>query len=81
MPSSLSSGLLYTAAAVSALTVLGHTKMGYDEVFPSLKNLAAAGDIGAGAAKIGWMEVNQGFFVMGKSYKLQNYDRFNATRR
>ncbi|KZP27899.1 hypothetical protein FIBSPDRAFT_283764 [Athelia psychrophila] len=64
MPSSLSSGLLYTAAAVSALTVLGHTKMGYDEVFPSLKNLAAAGDIGAGAAKIGWMEVNQGFFVM-----------------
>lgn len=67
MPSSLSSNLLYTAAGISALTVLGHTKMGYDVVFPSLKNLAA-GDIGAGSAKIGWMEVNQGFIVMGKSY-------------
>jgi hypothetical protein len=64
-PSTLAQILLYFAAGTSALTALGHTKMGYDLVFPSLKKCGPK-DNGALAAKIGWMEVNQGFVIMCK---------------
>jgi hypothetical protein len=50
--------------------VAGHTRMGYEVVFPSLQRIAvtAAGkkhDDGAVAAKIGWLEGNQVFGIMG----------------
>lgn len=63
--SSLSTTLLYTASIVSAVTVLAHTKMGVDTVFPSLTKVPTGGlrDVGAGAARIGWLEVNQGFIT------------------
>ena len=74
MPTQLSQLLLYINAGLSALTVLGHTKMGYDVVFPSLQRGSSGGakgkgkegilDNGAKAARIGWLEVNQGFVVM-----------------
>jgi hypothetical protein len=65
--SSLSSTLLYTASLLSALTVAGHSKMGFDTVFPSLTKVPAGGlrDLGAGSARIGWWEVNQGFVAQG----------------
>lgn len=62
-PSTLAQILLYFAAGTSALTILGHTKMGHDLVFPSLKK-AGPKDPGAFAAKIGWMEVNQSFAII-----------------
>jgi hypothetical protein len=69
-PSQLSQYLLYTAASISAASVAGHTQMGYEVVFPSLKRITvtAAGkkhDDGAVAAKIGWLEGNQVFGIMG----------------
>lgn len=63
MPSTLAQILLYLAAAASSTTALGHTKMGYDVVFPALKKLGVK-DKGAASARIGWMEVNQGFVIM-----------------
>ncbi|KAJ5050363.1 uncharacterized protein L3040_002246 [Drepanopeziza brunnea f. sp. 'multigermtubi'] len=63
MPSILAKALLYLAAAASSGTALGHTKMGYDVVFPAMKKLGVK-DKGAISAKIGWMEVNQGFVLL-----------------
>ncbi|CZT00045.1 hypothetical protein WAI453_003368 [Rhynchosporium graminicola] len=69
--STLSKTLLYLAAFASSTTALGHTKMGYDLVFPALKELGAGAD-GKGngedknaaiSARIGWLEVNQGFVI------------------
>jgi hypothetical protein len=62
-PSTLSQILLLFAGTTSALTVLGHTKMGYDLVFPSLKKCGPK-DKGALSAKIGWLEVNTGFVII-----------------
>ncbi|KAH7417885.1 hypothetical protein BKA64DRAFT_653070 [Cadophora sp. MPI-SDFR-AT-0126] len=62
MVSSLARTLLYIAAAASSTTALGHTKMGYDLVFPALKKLGVQ-DKGAISARIGWLEVNQGFVI------------------
>ncbi|OWP00418.1 hypothetical protein B2J93_3968 [Marssonina coronariae] len=66
MPSTLSAALLYLAAAASAATAAGHTKMGHDLVFPALKKLGVK-DRGAISARIGWLEVNQGFILLGGS--------------
>ena len=63
MVSSLARTLLYVAAAASSTTALGHTKMGYDLVFPALKKLGIQ-DKGAISARIGWLEVNQGFVIL-----------------
>ncbi|KAE8451719.1 hypothetical protein EG329_003176 [Mollisiaceae sp. DMI_Dod_QoI] len=63
-PSTLSTTLLYTASFMASTTVAGHTKMGYDLVFPALKKIPASEQPGAKAAKIGWMECNQGFMFM-----------------
>ncbi|KAH6663066.1 hypothetical protein B0J14DRAFT_570596 [Halenospora varia] len=63
MQSQLSSSLLYTAAGLSALTVAAHTQMGLDLVLPSLKKTNPT-DPGLKAAKIGWMELNQGYVLM-----------------
>ncbi|CAL3967324.1 unnamed protein product [Diplocarpon coronariae] len=63
MPSTLSAALLYLAAAASAATAAGHTKMGHDLVFPALKKLGVK-DRGAISARIGWLEVNQGFILL-----------------
>ncbi|KAH6718141.1 hypothetical protein DL95DRAFT_385933 [Leptodontidium sp. 2 PMI_412] len=63
MVSTLAKTLLYLAAAASSTTALGHTKMGYDVVFPALKKLGVK-DHGAISARIGWMEVNQGFVIL-----------------
>ncbi|KAH8651528.1 hypothetical protein BGZ60DRAFT_187384 [Tricladium varicosporioides] len=63
MQSQLSSSLLYTAAGLSALTVAAHTQMGLDLVLPSLKKTNPT-DPGLRAAKIGWMELNQGYVLM-----------------
>ncbi|KAI6709407.1 hypothetical protein JHW43_008083 [Diplocarpon mali] len=63
MPSTLSTALLYLAAAASAATAAGHTKMGHDLVFPALKKLGVK-DRGAISARIGWLEVNQGFILL-----------------
>ncbi|KAL6699726.1 hypothetical protein J3F84DRAFT_361578 [Trichoderma pleuroticola] len=62
-PSSSSSLLLYAAAALSAVSVAGHMQMGLDLVFPSLRKTNPT-DPGLVAAKIGWMELNQGFIWM-----------------
>jgi len=40
--------------------VLGHTKMGYDLIFPN-----TAENAGGAAARIGWWEVNESFVTMG----------------
>lgn len=66
MPSSLATALLYLASGLSFGTALGHTKMGYDLVFPALQRLGGR-DKGAISARIGWLEVNQGFIILGKS--------------
>ncbi|PBP28139.1 hypothetical protein BUE80_DR000893 [Diplocarpon rosae] len=63
MPSMLASTLLYLAAATSTATAVGHTKMGYDLVFPALRRLGLK-DRGAISARIGWLEVNQGFVLL-----------------
>ncbi|CZR64778.1 uncharacterized protein PAC_14677 [Phialocephala subalpina] len=60
--STLSTTLLYTAGFLASATVAGHTKMGFDLVFPALKK--APDSPGTRAAKIGWMECNQGFVFM-----------------
>jgi hypothetical protein len=69
-PSQLSQYLLYTAASISAASVAGHTRMGYEVVFPSLERITVTAegmkhDDGAVAAKIGWLEGNQVFGIMG----------------
>ncbi|QYT05453.1 hypothetical protein H0G86_012346 [Trichoderma simmonsii] len=61
--SSTSSLLLYAAAGFSAFTVAAHTQMGFDTVLPSIRKFNPA-DPGLVAAKIGWMELNQGFVLM-----------------
>lgn len=61
--SSTSSLLLYAAAGFSAFTVAAHTQMGFDTVLPSIRK-ANPSDPGLVAAKIGWMELNQGFVLM-----------------
>ncbi len=63
MPSTLAKYILYLVAASSGTCALGHTKMGYDVVFPALKKLGVK-DVGAISARIGWMEVNQGFVIL-----------------
>ena len=66
MPSQLSQYALYAAAAISAVSVVGHTQMGFELVFPSLRTVKAGPrDHGAVAAKIGWLEGNQVFAIMG----------------
>ncbi|KAL7914002.1 hypothetical protein GGI35DRAFT_439200 [Trichoderma velutinum] len=58
--SSTSSLLLYAAAGLSAVTVAAHTQMGLDLVLPSIRK-ANPTDPGLVVAKLGWMELNQGF--------------------
>ncbi|TVY78572.1 hypothetical protein LSUE1_G009568 [Lachnellula suecica] len=60
MPKPFSSNLLYIAAGLNTALVLGHTKMGYEIVFPSTTK-----DAGGEAASIGWWEVNESFVFMG----------------
>ncbi|KUJ16531.1 uncharacterized protein LY89DRAFT_685477 [Mollisia scopiformis] len=59
MPSTASKFFFFYAAITAAGTVLGHTQMGYNLVFPALKK--APNSPGVKAARIGWMECNQGF--------------------
>src|SRR5205807_2514682 len=40
-PSQLSQYALYAAAALSALSVIGHTQMGFELVYPSLRTVKA----------------------------------------
>ncbi len=70
--SSTSSLLLYAAAGFSAFTVAAHTKMGFDTVLPSIRKFNPT-DPGLVAAKIGWMELNQGFVLMCMSILSQLY--------
>jgi len=68
--SQLSQYVLYAAAAISTASVAGYTQMGYEVVFPSLRRITVTAtgkthDDGAEAAKIGWLERNQVFAVMG----------------
>jgi hypothetical protein len=63
MPFQLAQYALYSAAAISAVSVVGHTQMGFELVFPSLRK-AGEKDKGAASAKIGWLEGNQVFSVM-----------------
>lgn len=63
MPSQLAQYALYSAAAISVASVVGHTQMGFEVVFPSLRK-AGEKDKGATSAKIGWLEGNQVFAIM-----------------
>lgn len=65
-PSTLAQCALYTASFISAISVAGHTQMGFDVVFPSLSNKLALHDHGAVSAKIGWLEGNMVYGIMGK---------------
>jgi hypothetical protein len=71
MPSQLTQYALYAASAITAGSVAGHTQMGFEVVFPSLRRIPLAPkaekkhDGGAVAAKIGWLEGNQGFAILG----------------
>jgi len=56
----LSSTLLYIAAGLNGVLVIGHTNMGYKIVFPSTNK-----DAGGEAARIGWWEVNESFIAFG----------------
>ncbi|MCJ1483541.1 hypothetical protein MMC06_003709 [Schaereria dolodes] len=64
MASKLSCILLRTAAAVNFLSIVGHTKMGFDDLFPALKPLGQ-NNRQAGIFKIGWLEVNTVMLLMG----------------
>jgi hypothetical protein len=63
-PSQLAQYALYSAAAISVASVVGHTHKGFEMVFPSLRK-AGEKDKGALSAKIGWLEGNQVFAIMG----------------
>jgi hypothetical protein len=61
MNSTLTTTLFYTAALLSAATVPGHTKFGYDFVFPALTKVSPKP---VAAAKIAFMECNQAWVFM-----------------
>ncbi|RDW77827.1 hypothetical protein BP6252_05880 [Coleophoma cylindrospora] len=63
-PSKLARYALYAASLLSAVSVAGHTQMGFDVVFPSLSSKLALNDHGAVSAKIGWLEGNMVYGMM-----------------
>lgn len=65
-PSNNAKYALYAASFLSAVSVAGHTQMGFDVVFPSLKSKVDANDRGAVSAKIGWLEGNMIYTILGK---------------
>ncbi|MCJ1254905.1 hypothetical protein MMC24_002721 [Lignoscripta atroalba] len=63
MPSQVSSALLRAAVALNVISFVGHTKLGFDELFPALKPLGP-NNKNSFALKMGWLEVNFTFLTM-----------------
>lgn len=71
-PPNLPRYALYAASFPSAVSVAGHTQMGFDIVFPSLSSRLAVNDHGAVSAKIGWLEGNMLYSILGKTKISEN---------
>jgi hypothetical protein len=65
-PSKFARYALYAASFLSAISVAGHTQMGFDVVFPSLRSQLALNDHGVVSAKIGWLEGNMVYGILGE---------------
>lgn len=72
-PSKLAQLGFYTASFLNAVSVAGHTQVGFDVVFPSLRDKLILNEDGAIFAKIGWLEGNIVFGILGElSYGFLN---------